>query len=433
MNHPIDSLGAEEAAASWRTSAVGKRPRDYAARDFLLRAGFPQRFSKRFSRLLEQPLDALAPVVDAIPPGGDRQQALAIATHHYLHLERLEIVERDANDVEAPRIQRLRRCPPHGVLGNWKDQADDRFLRPCDLARVCPWCLARSTMQWMARIERRWRSRTDVYCLLLSRVQLDDEMLDEVVLGRDLRRRLLHLRQAVFPVLRQTAESFGVLAGVNCLQAAPLRSGKRPDLIWRHAYHAALLGFIEGSGVRMLHQAFAGRPTAPLIEFGRYAARQALTFERPSSLAVRRLVTGWRERWPEPDEPLQRYGLVVRPTWNAAPAHLWLNYFAESSGIPTFTTFGQFTLDERDHEVADPQRVQPETPSERSGSNATNLGRHLEAVARRDALAARRLSRRSIAAATSLPSRRTSGSRRHGAIPTAHRRPPRRGLHAPAV
>jgi hypothetical protein len=388
MNHPIDELEAEAAAAAWRTRAVGKRPRDFAARDLLLRAGFPSRFSKRFSTLLNEPLDSLSTVFREIPAGRFRQQALAIATLHYLHLARLDVVERHAETDELHRIRRLRRCPPYGVLGNWRIEADDRLLRPCDLTRVCPWCLARSTTAWMDRVQMRLQARTDIRCLLLSRVQLDDEMLDEVILDGGLRRRLRHLRQEVFPVMQQTAQSFGVMAGVTCLQAAPLRIGRhREHAAWRHAYHAAALGFVEGEGVGALEETLAGTPTAPIIEFGRYAARQTLTFGPPKTPAVRRLVIGWRERWPEPEEPVRRYGLVVRPTWTAAPAASWRHYLSESAGIPTFTTFGQFSLAERDTDDQEGHQQEPGKISEdTAGGNPINARRHLDALDRREAL-----------------------------------------------
>ena len=91
-------LNPQNVVESWRILALGRRPKDFMARDLLLNSLFRDERPRLFHNLSKKPPSWLEDHVQHLP-GSQRAQAIQLDALHYLH-------RRPARTVAAPGISR---------------------------------------------------------------------------------------------------------------------------------------------------------------------------------------------------------------------------------------------------------------------------------------------------------------------------------------
>lgn len=142
---PYDLADVMRQVEGWHILALGRRPRDFMARDLivgsLLRDERPAGLHQRLRAYARKRPDWLEDAVGHLP-GPAQKQAVQLLTVQFFHqraLAKLREYEDPGDDV----MDRLQRCWPVGALVEWRGAGTRTPADVCRLPRACPWCFAR--------------------------------------------------------------------------------------------------------------------------------------------------------------------------------------------------------------------------------------------------------------------------------------------------
>ena len=226
-------LNAKKSVLAWHISAVGRRPRDFIARDCLFGSLFRDHRVPWFRRYVRRPAPWMKEMVDHLP-ADSHPQALQYVVLHYLHklhlIRMFETASRAWGDdsEEIKRLSRLWRCPPSTVLVE-KKSGNGPFSRCCGLYHLCPWCFARKVTELSECLRKSVVTDTKGKFLVLAKAtfaepffgingrweQADMRAISNGILVRDYygryyglwRERAIETRDYVIQAVRETVNS----------------------------------------------------------------------------------------------------------------------------------------------------------------------------------------------------------------------------------
>jgi hypothetical protein len=381
----LDPRGAVEA---WKIAALGRRPRDYLARDLLLHSLWRDERPRMFHGLAKKPPAWVEDHVAHLPGGQDRQAAQLTALHylHRRHLARLwtgDVVTDVIGAEGGQLLGRLWSCWPYGAkVEPPADVGTPAHGCSCRLAWLCPWCYARRAV----RLERLLREgplrRPQGKHLVVAWVATVGEQAspdpdwDERWGGRpgyylQGPRKVRAMRSAVTAKLRGFARELGITGGVVTHQISPWntssgRRGVAPGLAsFRHDY--ALLGEVtfadDGQrdrfesetayrsdpfgGIRITHTDLAGGSTSAGVVWSSHPA------DDPDVDALRLFLVGSPVNYPAGRLDYHAGGLTegriarngVRGALALQPHFMmdevqWWSHAEATRGLPLYVPFG---------------------------------------------------------------------------------------------
>ena len=215
---------ARAAVEQWLIQDVGRRPRDFMARDLLV------------ASLLRDPRQWLYRCLSADLPAwigrhiadiGDkrlRKVACQIAALHFVHAIHLHRLSENLDEPHQAIVARLQQCVPYGLLLNRSGYGPPDGRDICDLARQCPWCLARRVTEVYERLHA--LHREDIPgVFFVARVNLSDEAF--AVSGTlTLREQCRLVRERLGTALIRDARAIGAEGGLVTFAVGPRLSGK---------------------------------------------------------------------------------------------------------------------------------------------------------------------------------------------------------------
>ena len=167
-------LDAQKSVSQWRIRALGRRPKDFLARDCLFGSMFRDHRATWFHRYLRKTPDWMKDLVGHLPKESRRQalQCVVLDYLHKLHLTRLieTAAQRFGEDSEEmKRLSRLWQCPPYTVQIENRNDPDAPIPHGCGLFHLCPWCFARKVTELADCISKSVLANPKGKCLVLAK------------------------------------------------------------------------------------------------------------------------------------------------------------------------------------------------------------------------------------------------------------------------
>jgi hypothetical protein len=213
----------ELAVQEWEIVRLGRRPRDFAARDFLVGSLLRDERPKALHWMWRKPRSWMTDAVSHLTDR-DYKQGLQILTLHLLwrqHLARL-LAKTSPDDEKVYRIlRRLWRCWPYGSTVRWVGPGTRESRDVCGLHWLCPWCLCRKVMGLYDRLLAGPLAKADLAgkYLVTARVEILHKDIRHLDDDRD---RARWCYDEVGRALRAYARyMLDVESGVVCYQAGP--------------------------------------------------------------------------------------------------------------------------------------------------------------------------------------------------------------------
>jgi hypothetical protein len=255
-------LDPQAAVESWRFRALGRRPRDFMARDLLLGSLWRDNRPRVFHTLSKDPVPWLEDHVRNLP-GKLRAQAIQLDVLHYLHRRQLACLSQGDYpnwDLEVDgrgMLAKLAGCWPYGALMTPPSRPHEnevRRRRCCGLPWLCPWCYARAAERLYRLLQAGPLQDTQDKYLVLGWFSTygaqasPDSAWADVWAGRcdtggyylQGPRKVRSMRQAVHMKLRQYARELGITGGILTHQISPWRTG---DPVYRRGVPSGLPTF----------------------------------------------------------------------------------------------------------------------------------------------------------------------------------------------
>ena len=405
-----------------RLLCLGNRPKDHRGRDLLLGSLLRDSRLRMFRKQCWKP-PAWAPQIPPTVPAKLRPQAqqLGILFSHQQHwIKKLRsTVEAEGGDIRF--LDRLADCAPQGAQFERRDSAD--LMQPCNYARSCPWCHARSVEKLYKRLDAGVCSldRLRGKHLILARLRISSEMpgtAKTIVAGQRffdgnldvlLSDQVKAVKSYWGAYLKGMMHSMGVRNGVTIYQNSPfLLWGDYNEKIRCFCHELTILGelgeytdsAIEDRQKFMGMLPGTGPPTVSLggnygrtthwgmISAARPHALRYLLFGTSHKFPVRRLSLSVSEYW---DTKYGLDGAAALPPWFLfSPTQFW-SYLEATQGVRLFDCFGSWRQT-RQQEVSTGPSVDPvedrcQRQRNRShGLDTRNTERRDEATVRREGL-----------------------------------------------
>jgi hypothetical protein len=264
-------LDPQAGVESWRIGALGRRPKDFMARDLLLGSLWRDERPRVFHSLAKKPPAWLEDHVAQLP-GKHREQATQLAVLHYLHRRQLaRLWQRDYQNWEMEIdgqgiLKKLWDCWPYGALMARSGQEQNGEQAPrrrcCRLAWLCPWCYARHVVRLRELLrdgplrQRQGKHLVRAWLSTYGAHASPDNSWQRAWLGKcdtgayylQSPSKVRRMRRAITTKLRDYARQLGITGGLLTHQISPWRTGHpvyrrgvpRDLTTFRHDY--ALLG-----------------------------------------------------------------------------------------------------------------------------------------------------------------------------------------------
>jgi hypothetical protein len=388
INKSIDGTGfARAAVEQWPIKAVGKRPVDFLARDLLIASLFRDPQQWLFRCLSATPPSWIGRHTSGID-GALRKQANQISAVHFLHAHHLQNLCTNLGEPHQAIVTRLLRCLPSGFLIDWNGPGRFYQRDVCDLARVCPWCLARRVVDLYGRLQNAWHSTGAQAAYFLARIRLSDEAF-AVSPDLSLRDRCQLVRKRLGLALIQDARAVGAEGGLTTFTVAPKLSSKwtgekvdpdpnagfefRMSLLGRIPTYRPELASLKNSGRGPALRRFDELGTALTVDYQVLRGRQAL----------RLALAGSSCDYVGPDGVSNVTGIFSWPSWNLSDARQWATHLEATRGMRLFDMWGSWK-----GRFSDASRKQ-HVPSASSGKKTPkrrNAVRQQVALERRESL-----------------------------------------------
>jgi hypothetical protein len=357
--------------AYWRVSRLGRRPEDFAARDFLTGSLLRDFRPQGYRRASREPSIELSNLVPNTVPDVHGQAALNLLLLDYAQRQSLTklVASYRVEGRLADLVPALWRCPPFGALVTGQGGQPPSPQLVCKHSWLCPWCRGRLAVDLYRRLSARLTDRLSGKYLLLAIAQFSRPAAgfrdDAALTSQECR----SVRRRATAALRARVKAFGVTDGLVTYAVGPFQvqtPGRSPTLSFVH--RVAVLGELELAGSESIAINGVGLHTdagrTAIGKCGTYPARlRYLRYHVPKGdrRALRRLLLGSAAGFRpddlplldtrEPEEDGYEYGgilgaLALQPCFMFSPEQ-WVAYEASTSGIKSYSLFGKWYSPER--------------------------------------------------------------------------------------
>lgn len=392
LSHAGEARGVVE---SWHPVAVGRRPKDFIARDLLFESLSRDARLWKWRKLLKHrprwTYDGTFGQSEF-----ERKQIAIFRGFQFLHLEHLARIAEELDEDSRAVLLKVWNCWPTTLQVAWVGEGQKTSRDVCDQAWHCPFCFARNIVDLHDRIQRGPWSHPDEKHLVLATAVVAPELVDlsDDCSDRDV---MTSIRQQFGGRLRHVAAEFGVVGGVLIVQPGPaLHRGVFEAEDRAEAgleFRVALLGEVPASERRKLLALKQAGGKEFIYEQFRFSGGDLPTDwnvgsgRRPGTL--RKLLVGTSHSYCGSLAGIA--GAFIWPSWILANAAQWQRHRELVAGMRMFDAFGTWrgALAESERHRSFPKFFPQRTRLVRHANSslmALNACRHSEAQSRREAL-----------------------------------------------
>jgi len=244
---------AVRSLASWRITAVGTRPLDYAARDLIVGSLLRDRRMWPLHKLSAEPEYWIYERTNDLPEELQHiaRQVLIVQFLHALRLYRFhELAAHEEDDYTVKVIERLRNCVPYGVLVQPTNGVREPRARTCNRPRQCPFCFARNVVGLYKRFEPSTWNHPERYWVL-GRLTISDETLPDIPDLSNHGESCATIRRVLTGILARQARALGATGGISTFLMGPDQYAKwdngelSDEPSFGFAYHASVLATVQ--------------------------------------------------------------------------------------------------------------------------------------------------------------------------------------------
>lgn len=338
------SAEARHKVLGWRPVAVGRRPVDFIARDFLLgslaRDGRLWQLKKAWRNMPSWTTEDTSNF-----SARERKVILAVRVLHYFHAMQLFNLLQTLKGEAATALCRLLACWPYGIeVGGCGKNGGAGPRDVCRQPKICPWCAARHLVSLYRRLRAGPVSDRPDRILALGSVTVSDGALSSFDDDESARDRVRWLKDTAHGFLRESARRIGATGGIVTFQIGPQKETISQWQVERlHevariglSYRASILCECSAEGARALRAGMTGGPEL-LIDGIAHPVDWVL---RSGPQALRVLLAGTATRSRYGSRPRGLRGAFVLNPWFLASSEQWLSHLYGTRSSRLYSPWG---------------------------------------------------------------------------------------------